>query len=62
MLLVICNVPDRETGERIAQALVEQQLAACVNILAPCTSVYRWGGKVEQASETTLLVKTREAV
>ena len=61
-LLVISNVPDRATGLRIAEALVEQQLAACVNVLAPCTSVYRWGAKLEQAEELPLLIKTREAL
>lgn len=61
-LAVITNVPDRATAERIAEALVTQRAAACVNILGACTSVYRWEGKLEQASEVPLLMKTtREA-
>jgi periplasmic divalent cation tolerance protein len=61
-LLVITNVPDRATAERIAEALVTQRAAACVNILGGCTSVYRWEGKLEQANEVPLLMKTtREA-
>lgn len=58
-VLVVCNVPDAETAERIAETLVSERLAACVNILAPCRSVYRWQGAVERADEVPLLIKTR---
>lgn len=58
-LLVVCNAPDEETAERIATTLVAEQLAACVNILGPCRSVYRWQGAVERAEEIPLLIKTR---
>jgi len=58
-LLVLTNAPDRPTAERIARHLIEARVAACVNILAPCRSVYRWQGKVEEADEVPLLVKTR---
>jgi periplasmic divalent cation tolerance protein len=58
VLLVLCNTPDAECAARIAHALVEQGLAACVNILAPCHSVYRWQGKIEEATEIPLLIKT----
>jgi len=57
-LLVISNLPDRASADRLAQALVERRLAACVNILAPCRSVYRWPGALESAEEHTLLIKT----
>ena len=57
-ILVISNLPDRESAEKLALWLVEQRLAACVNVLAPCTSVYRWQGKVETASEIPVLIKT----
>jgi periplasmic divalent cation tolerance protein len=61
-LLVITNTPDRATAERIADALVTNGDAACINILSGCTSVYRWEGKLEHASEVPLLIKTtREA-
>ena len=60
-LLVITNAPDREVAERIAQALVDKRLAACVNILAGCTSVFRWQGEVERAEEIPLFIKTRTA-
>ena len=57
-LLVITNLPDADSAGRIGRLLVEQRLAACVNILAPCTSVYRWNDAVETATEVPLLVKT----
>ena len=57
-LLVFTNMPDRESAERLAKALVECRLAACVNILAPCASVYRWKGGVENAEEHPMLIKT----
>ena len=60
-LLVLCNTPDTTCAEQIAQMLVERRLAACVNILAPCRSVYRWQGAVEQATEVPLLIKTTTA-
>jgi len=62
VLLVVTTLPDRATAERIAAALVTARVAACVNVLAECTSVYRWQGKIERAGEVPLLIKTtREA-
>lgn len=57
-LLVFTNAPDEATAEGIARHLVESRLAACVNRLAPCQSVYRWAGAVEEAREFPLLIKT----
>jgi periplasmic divalent cation tolerance protein len=57
-LLVITTFPDPESAERVAHALVEQRLAACVNVLAACHSAYRWQGKVETATEIPLLIKS----
>ena len=57
-LLVFTNLPDRASAERLAELLLERGLAACVNILAPCRSVYRWKGKVENAQEHPMLIKT----
>jgi periplasmic divalent cation tolerance protein len=57
-LLVLTNVPERAAAERLADMLVERQLAACVNILAPCRSVYRWKGAVQHDEEHPLLIKT----
>ena len=61
-LIVITNAPDRDVALRIAHALVERKLAACVNILAECASVYRWKDKLETATEVPLLIKTRAAI
>lgn len=57
-LLIIANCPDEPVANTIALALVEEQLAACVNILPRVQSVYRWQGAVESASEVPLLIKT----
>jgi periplasmic divalent cation tolerance protein len=59
--VVLTTVPDRAQAEAIAHALVEEGLAACVTILAPATSVYRWQGAVETASELPLMVKVAAA-
>lgn len=57
-LLVVTNLPDRERAEILADLLIERRLAACVNILAPCTSVYRWQGEIQHDEEHPLLIKT----
>jgi len=56
--LVISTAGSREEALRIANALVEEKLAACVNIVGPIESVYRWQGKVESAQEFLMLIKT----
>ena len=50
-----------EEAERIGRAMVEQGLAACVNILGPCLSIYRWQGRVEEAQEVAAIFKTSGA-
>jgi periplasmic divalent cation tolerance protein len=60
-LLVLTNVPDAALARALAQQLVEQRLAACVNILPAVQSIYQWQGAVEQADEITLLIKTEQA-
>ena len=57
-LLVLTNLPDRAAAERLAEMVVTHKLAACVNILAPCRSVYRWKGAVQHDEEHPLLIKT----
>lgn len=57
-LLVLTNLPDADSAKQVARQLVEQRLAACVNILPACTSVYRWNDAVESATEVPVLIKT----
>jgi periplasmic divalent cation tolerance protein len=59
-VLIISNFPDQKTATLLAEALVEQRLAACVNVLSPCVSIYRWQGKIESAGEIPVLIKTRK--
>ena len=49
---------NREEAERIGRAVVDEQLAACVNMLGPVASIYRWQGRVEQAEEVAGILKT----
>ena len=58
ILIVLCTCPDDIVGERIATALVEERLAACVNRLPGIASTYRWHGEVCRDSEQLLLIKT----
>ena len=60
-LLVLTNLPDEASAHALATTLVAARLAACVNVLAPCRSVYRWQNKVENAQEVPLLIKTTAA-
>lgn len=59
--LVLVNTPPAD-AERIAKALVEARLAACVNVVPAVKSFYRWEGKLEDATESTLLIKTQKAL
>ena len=60
-LLVLTNLPDAASAQKIANALIESRAAACVNVLAQCRSTYRWQGQVETAAEIPLLIKTTVA-
>ena len=57
-IVVITTTETFEQAEKIAQVLLETELAACVQILPPITSVYRWQGQIEKAAEHLLLIKT----
>jgi len=61
ILLLITNLPDAQSAAKLAQQIVETRAAACVNQLAPCNSTYYWQGKIESATEVTLLIKTTRA-
>ena len=58
---VTTTTAKREDAERIAGALVEGRLAACVQILGPLTSIYRWQGRIETAGEWLCLIKSRQS-
>ena len=55
---VYCVFADEAEAQRIGRMVVEERLAACINILAPCRSIYRWQGKVEDAVEVPAILKT----
>ncbi len=59
LVLVITHLPDKKAAVVLAEALIAQQLAACVNILNPCISVYRWQGNIESTNEMPVLIKTQ---
>lgn len=56
--LFITTAPDQASAEALAHQLVEQKLAACVNLIPQVTSVYEWQGKIEQETEVVLLIKS----
>ena len=60
-LMVFCTCETQEQAGTIARSLVEGRLAACVNILPPLQSIYRWKGAIERADEILLLIKTTGA-
>ena len=57
---VMTTVESKEDGIRIARQLVEQRLAACVQVIGPMTSIYRWQGAVQEAEEFLCIAKTRQ--
>jgi len=61
VLVILCTFPDSGQARQIGTALVEKQLAACVNLLPAIESIYRWQGKTETATETLALFKTTTA-
>jgi periplasmic divalent cation tolerance protein len=61
LVLNYITTPDIDTARRIGATLVEEGLAACVNILPGMESIYRWQGRVERAQEVVLIAKCREA-
>ena len=60
MIVVLTTVPDAGEGQRLAERIVGERLAACVQVLPGMTSVYFWEGKIHSGSEHLLLIKTVE--
>lgn len=61
-LVVYCTCPDRVVAERIAEAVIDERLAACVNLIPGLTSIYRWEGQMQHDVELLLIIKTRSVV
>ena len=59
-LVVFVTAPNEETAVKVARCVVEEKLAACVNIVSNVRSIYRWQGKIEDESELLLVIKTRQ--
>jgi periplasmic divalent cation tolerance protein len=60
-IIVLCTCPDQTSANNIASHLIKNGLAACVNISAPITSVYRWQGDIETSEEYMLYIKSTDA-
>jgi periplasmic divalent cation tolerance protein len=60
--IVLCTCPDQTVAESIANELVKNKLAACVNIVPGITSIYQWKGNLEKSQEQLLVIKTKSAV
>lgn len=60
LIVVLCTAPNEATAQRLAAGLVEERLAACVNVISGVKSFYRWQGKIEAEPEIQLVIKTRK--
>ena len=61
-IVVLTNLPDRESAKALARALVERRLAACVNVGAAVVSIYHWQGQIETEIEVPIAIKTRQVL
>ena len=59
---IYCVFASSDEAERIGRTLVEERLAACINILGPCRSIYRWQDRIEQAEDVPAIVKSTAEV
>ena len=58
--IIFCTCPDKDTAEKLARLLIDNDKAACVNILPGITSIYTWEGQIESADEHLLLIKAHK--
>lgn len=61
-LIVVSNFPNAQVARDIASAVVNERLAACANVMSPCHSVFHWDGKLQEALEVPVWLKTTETV
>ena len=61
LILILTTMPDDDRADALARTLVEERLAACVNLHAPMTSTYRWQGRLEVERERQVVIKTSRA-
>ncbi|MEE8449703.1 MAG: divalent-cation tolerance protein CutA [Thermodesulfobacteriota bacterium] len=61
-LVVLTTAGTKEEAERIGKTLVKESLAACINVIFPLTSIFSWEGRIEQAEEALLLMKTKRTL
>jgi len=59
-ILVLCTFPDPAFAKNIAERLVNEKLAACVNVITGVQSIFRWQGKIDNANENILVIKTKD--
>ena len=59
--IVFCTIDSAEAARKLARRLVQDRLAACVNIIENVTSVYKWEGRIEEDAELLLVIKTRDS-
>jgi len=60
-LITLCTCPNQAIAEEIASSLIEQEIAACINIIPTVTSLYKWQGKLEKDNEALMLIKTDQS-
>lgn len=61
-IVVLCTCPDNTSARELAQTLLSERLAACVNLIPQVTSLYYWQGKMEESQEVQLVIKTRRTL
>lgn len=61
-IVVYVTVPNKEAGKKLAESIVKERLAACVNRVPGVESVYEWKGEIQTDSEELLIIKTRESL
>ena len=61
-ILVLCTFPETESVKSVAETLVNEKLAACVNVIPGVQSIFRWQDKIDNANENILIIKTKDSL